>query len=144
MANKNRRSRRSNRRLPVNYVPPRRQVIDLARERRYIQELLKYEAYQAHRNDEAWQQIRDYSRPRRQNVRLAKLISPATDTRLNRRGRKRAAASTLAAAVAGNAALRGAVCVQRSQRKEVMFATRKAGRVGQKKPRFTWKSKVRC
>lgn len=36
------------------------------------------------------------------------------------------------------------VCEERSERREVMFATNKAGRSGQKTPRFTAKSKVRC
>lgn len=36
------------------------------------------------------------------------------------------------------------VCVERQVRKEVMFATGKAGRVGQKSPVWTRKSRVRC
>lgn len=36
------------------------------------------------------------------------------------------------------------VCVQRAQRREIMFSTKKAGSTGQKKPTFTWKSKIRC
>lgn len=36
------------------------------------------------------------------------------------------------------------VCEQRQTRREVMFATNKAGKVGQKKPRFTLNSKIRC
>lgn len=35
-------------------------------------------------------------------------------------------------------------CVRRKQRKEVMFAKRKAGKAGQKKPKFNALSKVRC
>jgi len=36
------------------------------------------------------------------------------------------------------------VCVDRSQRKEILFATKKSGKAGQKSPIRTWKSKVRC
>lgn len=52
----------------------------------------------------------------------------------------------VATAVAALNALspQSAVCVERSQREEIMHALKKAGRFGQKKPRFTWKSKVRC
>jgi len=37
-----------------------------------------------------------------------------------------------------------AVCVRRKIRKEVLFAKRKTGKRGQKKPRFNWFSKVSC
>lgn len=36
------------------------------------------------------------------------------------------------------------VCVRRQQRKEVMFAKRKAGKRGQKRPRFNQFSKIHC
>lgn len=36
------------------------------------------------------------------------------------------------------------VCVRRQQRKEVMFAKKKAGRGGQRRPRFNWWSRVTC
>lgn len=64
------------------------------------------------------------------------LFRPVTDTRPTR--------AKLAAAGAVTVAQRASVCVGRSQRKEVMFATNKAGRVGQKSPVWTKKSKVRC
>lgn len=37
-----------------------------------------------------------------------------------------------------------AICVRRKQRKEVLFAKKKAGKRGQRKPRFNKWSKVRC
>lgn len=36
------------------------------------------------------------------------------------------------------------VCTDRSERKEVLFATKKTGLGGQKTPIHNWKSKVRC
>lgn len=36
------------------------------------------------------------------------------------------------------------VCVRRSIRKQVMHATGRAGRGGQKKPRFNWLSQISC
>lgn len=36
------------------------------------------------------------------------------------------------------------ICVRRKQRKEVLFAKRKAGRGGQKRPRRNWYSEISC
>lgn len=36
------------------------------------------------------------------------------------------------------------VCIRRSQRREVMFAMRKAGRKGQRRPKFSETSKIYC
>ena len=36
------------------------------------------------------------------------------------------------------------VCVGRQKRREVLHALKKTGRVGQKRPKFTWKSRVKC
>lgn len=74
---------------------------------------------------------------RMERTRALKLYRPTvTDTRPTR--------AKLAAAGAVTVAQRASVCVGRSQRKEIMFATNKAGRVGQKSPVWTKKSKVRC
>jgi len=35
-------------------------------------------------------------------------------------------------------------CVRRKARRNVLFAKRKTGRVGQKRPRFNWLSKISC
>lgn len=37
-----------------------------------------------------------------------------------------------------------AICVRRRRRREVLFARRKTGRGGQRRPRWNWYSKVRC
>lgn len=36
------------------------------------------------------------------------------------------------------------ICARRKIRREVMFARRKTGRVGQKRPRFNWYSSISC
>lgn len=36
------------------------------------------------------------------------------------------------------------ICARRRQRREVMFARRKTGKRGQKRPKFSWFSKVSC
>lgn len=46
--------------------------------------------------------------------------------------------------VAFKEASRVLACVRRKARKEVMFAKNKAGRAGQRKPRFNWLSKISC
>ncbi len=39
---------------------------------------------------------------------------------------------------------RDAICLERAQRREVIHATRKSGKTGQKKPTYTAKSKIIC
>lgn len=36
------------------------------------------------------------------------------------------------------------ICLRRKKRKEVLFAKRKTGRRGQRKPRFNWYSRISC
>lgn len=36
------------------------------------------------------------------------------------------------------------VCVRRKQRREVIFASGRGGRRGQRPPRFNWRSKIQC
>lgn len=52
------------------------------------------------------------------------------------------AAVTAKLAFAGPASV--AICVRRSRRREVMFALRKGGRRGQRRPRRNWYSSIRC
>jgi len=50
----------------------------------------------------------------------------------------------VAAAAVAATALMSSVCVERKTRTEVMFATKKAGKKGQRSPVWTSKSKERC
>lgn len=66
-------------------------------------------------------------------------------SRLSRtRDFQREAFSTVPARIGFERPRSVAVCVRRQQRKEVMFATRKAGRSGQKKPRWNHASRISC
>lgn len=36
------------------------------------------------------------------------------------------------------------ICTQREQRKKTLHALKKTGKVGQNKPKLTWKSSIKC